>query len=112
MNKIIRKRVGGALAGVGVLGVLVALAMGLSSQPPVAVFAVPQSGHYFYGNATIGGASASEGTAITARIGGTTFGTAAGDNQGRDGDPEPYLKGPGDDPETPGEEGGAAGDHH
>jgi hypothetical protein len=99
---------GGALAGMGVLVALVVM-LGLLTWAPA--LAIPQPGHYFYGNATIAGTPAPAGTLITAVVVSTTLVyTSTVDNQGRYGYQAPYMVVPADDPGTPEREGATAGD--
>jgi uncharacterized repeat protein (TIGR02543 family) len=113
MCKIVRKRAKGVLAGVGVVVALAIII--LSLQPSAPAFAIPQPGHYFYGDVTIAAEpvpkQVPEGTVITGTIVGTSLVyTSTVDNQGRYGYQEPYMVVSGDDPGTPEKEGGAKGD--
>ena len=86
------------------------LALVLALLPPWSVFAIPQLGHYFYGDVTMGGVQAPAGTTLTAKIKGTTleFSTVV-DSNGHFGY-SPNFSVPGDDPDTPEREGAQAGD--
>ena len=92
----------------GALGLLLALSL-LVSLGPTWVLAVPPQPHQFYGNVTICGAPAPEGTVVSARIGGIEYASTTVDAEGRYGY-DPLFKVPADDPDTPEKEGGVAGE--
>ena len=92
----------------GALGLLLALSL-LVSLGPTWVLAVPPQPHQFYGNVTICGAPAPEGTVVSARIGGIEYASTTVDAEGRYGY-DPLFKVPADDPDTPEKEGGVPGE--
>jgi len=95
------RRLAGAFAFLLVLSLLASLAL--------PVLALPVMPHHFYGNVSIGGAPAPEGTEVSARIGGVEYASTSVDTEGRYGwDPLFYV--PSDDPDTPGKDGGVPGD--
>ena len=80
----------------------------LAIIPMVAVGAVPQMPHQFYGTVTIDGVAALDGTLVEAKIDGVTYlsTNTVGGQYGYD----PLFKVPADDPDIVGVEGGVNGD--
>jgi len=112
-----RKPHAGRLAGA--FGLLLALAFATLSpvlaqlpagvQAPVEPNLFPLQPHWFHGSVAVCGATAPEGTVISARIDETEYATTTVDAQGKYGIAPPFYV-PADDPATPEKEGGAAGD--
>ncbi|MFC1999232.1 fibronectin type III domain-containing protein [Chloroflexota bacterium] len=91
------------------LGILVIVSILVALLPSSSVLAVPQIPMQLYGNVTVGGSAAPDGLQVEARIGGTTY----LDSTTRDGSYgyfDPFFIVPADDPDTPGKEGGVAGE--
>lgn len=88
------------------IGLILAVILSLGLATPV--MAVPQIPHAFYGNVTIGGEPASDGTVISAKIDGTAYATTT-TVDGKYGY-SPAFKVSADDPETTEIEGGVAGE--
>ena len=95
-----------------ILGCLLALVLTLSLATPA--LAVPQIPHQFWGQVTIGGQLATEGTVVSAEIDGLEYASTTVDAQGRYGYLEPGGTGifrvPADDPDLSGKDGAYAGD--
>ena len=91
----------------GIRGLVVALVLLI----PLPVLAIPQPGHYFYGDVTREGSPVQEGTLITAKVSGTDleYSTIV-DLDGRYGYPPNYLYVPADDSWTPEREGARPGE--
>lgn len=93
----------------GAMGLLLALCLvlGVSATPVWAI--PPQMPHQFYGNVTIGEATAPSGVSVSASIGGVPYAVTTTDAQGRYGY-SPLFKVPADDPDTQAKDGGVAGE--
>jgi len=86
------------------------LCVGLALQIVAApVVAFPQLGHYFYGQVTLDGLAAPEGTVVVARVGDLEYRTTT-DAQGRYGYSPKTLRVAADDPQTPAKEGASPGE--
>ena len=92
-NTKLRKRGVGRVAGT--FGFL--LVLSLVASLAVQALAAPVMPHQFYGNVTIAGAPAPEGTVVSARIGEVEYAVTTVDSVGRYGY-DPVWKVPGDDP--------------
>ena len=103
MKTVKRKRLA------GILGCLLALSLIFSLTVTVPVLAVPQIHHQFWGQVTIEGEPAAQGTAVSAEIDGVVYASTTVDADGRYGY-IPLFKVLADDPETPEKEGGVNGD--
>ena len=101
MKTIKRKRLA------GILGCLLALILTLGLVTPA--LAIPQIPHQFWGEVTIGGVQAEEGTLVSAKIGGVEYASTTVDAEGKYGY-EPLFKVTADDTDTPEKEGGTNGE--
>ncbi|GEM_PF-6404200 len=101
-----RKHIGRRAAG-AVVVMLAFVSLGVAGALPVAA-AAPKP-HQLYGRVTLGSSAAPAETVVSARIAGTEFASTVTDSSARYGW-YPQFKAPADDPDTPGKEGGVAGD--
>jgi len=91
----------------GILGCLLALILTISLATPA--LALPQIPHQFWGQVTIEGGQADEGTPVSAKIDGTEYASTTVDADGYYGY-DPLFRVPADDPDISGKDGAYVGD--